>query len=541
MIKGLIDTLLIIILIGTLPIITLLLQLFIAGLHGIRNHYAKCKDYLPRVAILVPSWNEAEVISQSLVKLVNMDYPLALLRIYVIDDASTDNTRELVGEKIKQHPENIFYIHREKGGQGKSHTLNAGLKIVLDEPWAEAIMIIDADVGFEKNTLKKMTRHLADPAIGAVTCYVKVSQTPGNFMVHCIAAEYILAQAIARRAQNVTRALACLAGGAQLHTRENLLRIGGQINTTTLAEDTYTTFLTQIYHHRAIFEGNCIVRAEEPDNLLAFWKQRFRWARGNIQITKAFKHLWFRPRHSSRLGGIFFGMTWFSTLLMPFFMITTSISLILLLLINPTRSWLLFRLFYLISATSYIFSMLLSFAIDPKTMRRAWFACLVFPGLISVCMMVISFLPISLDKVWADHGLTNTFSWHEALLLMMDAWVSLCMLFAWLTYRLAKTKAPAWLVNLCIIIVGYGPVLCTITFLAFIAETRKSSTVWDKTEKNKLTEKYQPIYHPLPFEEALKKDEKREMALLINEILIILFMVLAFIVFSLTQSYTIRL
>ncbi|WP_269446688.1 hypothetical protein [Blastococcus saxobsidens] len=40
--------------------------------------------------------------------------------------------------------------------------------------------------------------------------------------------------------------MACLAGGAQLHTRENLLAIGGQIDTSSLAEDTVTTFRTQL-------------------------------------------------------------------------------------------------------------------------------------------------------------------------------------------------------------------------------------------------------------------------------------------------------
>ena len=49
-------------------------------------------------------------------------------------------------------------------------------------------------------------------------------------------------------------ALACLAGGAQLHTRENLLAMGGRMDTSSLAEDTITTFETQLHGQRVVFE-----------------------------------------------------------------------------------------------------------------------------------------------------------------------------------------------------------------------------------------------------------------------------------------------
>ncbi len=79
-------------------------------------------------------------------------------------------------------------------------------------------------------------------------------------------------------------------GGAQLHSRENLMAIGGQrIDTSSLAEDTFTTFKTQLIGRRVVFDGNAIVWAEEPDSLAALRKQRIRWARGNLQLTSAFR------------------------------------------------------------------------------------------------------------------------------------------------------------------------------------------------------------------------------------------------------------
>src|SRR4029079_9203395 len=129
----------------------------------------------------------------------------------------------------------------------------------------------------EKLTLRRMVRHLADPRIGGVTAYVKEGSTPSSLLTRFIGFEYITAQAAARRSQNVMGGLACMAGGAQLHSRANLIDIGGAIDTTTLAEDTFTTFRPQLRGGQALMDANAIVWAEEPDSLAALWKQRLRW------------------------------------------------------------------------------------------------------------------------------------------------------------------------------------------------------------------------------------------------------------------------
>ena len=106
--------------------------------------------------------------------------------------------------------------------------------------------------------------------------------------------EYITAQAGARRAQNVLGAQACLAGGAQLLRRESLEAIGGEIDTSSLAEDTFTTFNVQLAGGRVVFEPHAIVWAEEPRDIAGLWKQRLRWGRGNVQVTLRYRHVWLR-------------------------------------------------------------------------------------------------------------------------------------------------------------------------------------------------------------------------------------------------------
>jgi cellulose synthase/poly-beta-1,6-N-acetylglucosamine synthase-like glycosyltransferase len=472
--------------VGMTPMWPAFIQFLIVGLHVFRSKYKPRFDYTPRVAFILPAWNESDVIGSSIDSLMSISYPDGAWRIYVVDDASTDSTPEIMREKTMQYPGFVFHLRREVGGRGKAHTLNHGLGVVLDDDWAEVVMIMDADVLFEKNALRKMVLHLANPDIGAVTAYVKEGSQPGTIITRSIAFEYITAQAAARRAQNVVGVLACLAGGAQLHSRANLMELGGKIDTSTLAEDSYTTFRTQLNGRQVVFEGNALVWAEEPDSIVALWKQRLRWARGNLQITSRFRDVWFRPRRHAGLGSIPFGVLWFSILLTPVFMIMTTIGLLGLEIQSPAWAWTLFATQRRLALVIFVFETVFTLLIDPATAQRAWLEGLTFPGLISLGLTAVFFVPVHTAPFF-DHLLydrTTRWSTYDALKQFMYGWVSLSMLAAWGLFRLERAGVPRWLRNGLLVLVGYGPLLCAISFTALATAWRKSDMHWDKTVKS---------------------------------------------------------
>ncbi|RYF38579.1 MAG: glycosyltransferase family 2 protein [Comamonadaceae bacterium] len=469
---------------GTVPVVVSFLQFLLVGLHASRHRLSDCRDYTPRVAFIVPAWNEGPSLGATIDALMAQSYPKDAVRVYVVDDASTDETPQLLREKTARYPGAVFHLRRQQGGQGKSHTLNHGLQVVLDEDWAQAIMIMDADVLFEPLTLRRMARHLADPGVGAVTAYIKEGSQPDNVVCRFIAFEYITAQAAARRSQNVAGALACLAGGAQLHSRENMLAIGGRIDTTSLAEDTFTTFRTQLGGRRAVFDGNAVVWAEEPGSLTALWKQRLRWARGNLQLSAAYRHLWFRPGLHRGLGGFWFGLVFFSIVSMPLLMIGSSIGLLWLDAIAPDLARNAFSGLWITTFLVYLFVTGFSFVIDPATARRAWFEGFAYPGLITLGIMVLFGLPPQWISLWpapqANPAAARLF---DALRIFVFCWTSLCMLAAWGVYRLDRAGAPHWLRDGLLLLVGYGPFNCAVAFAAMVAEWRKAEMRWDKTPK----------------------------------------------------------
>jgi cellulose synthase/poly-beta-1,6-N-acetylglucosamine synthase-like glycosyltransferase len=479
--------LIVLVIAGAVPELAASCQFLLIAAHWRRNHYAGCAPWFPRTAILIPAWNEAAVIGASIDRLMLLEYPRESLRIYVVDDASTDATPDVVRAKAREFPGRVVHVRREQGGQGKAHTLNAGLEVILADDWMQALLIMDADVIYEASSLRMMTRHLADPHVGAVTAYIKEGGRPGNYLTRFISYEYITAQAAARRSQNVLGAIACLAGGAQLHSRENLLAVGGRIDTSSLAEDTFTTFKTQLAGRQVVFEPHATVWAEEPGDMTGLWKQRLRWARGNVQVTWQYRHLWFRPHREHRLGSVSFGIFWFCLFLQPVFMITSSAALVTLYFANFPQAWVAFHVLWIINAATYIFLTVFSVLIDPQTGRHAWREAIMFPGAVNLAIIVYSCFP-RLFQSGLRHvpGVAHLLSGQGSagpLILLIYVWLTASMALAWL----AKVAEPHWFGRLLspvlLYIVGYGSLLCACTFASYIKELRKADMTWDKTEK----------------------------------------------------------
>lgn len=475
--------LLICVFVGTLPVINTGLQFLSLPLHALRNHYAKAAPYHPRVAVLIPAWNEGLVIGPAIERLLQLEYPEDRLRVFVVDDASTDDTPDIVTAKAAAYPGRVVHLRREVGGEGKAHTLNHGLDIVLADEWTESVLIMDADVIFARDSLRKLTRHLADEKVGAVTAYIAEGSRDRNYLTRFIAVEYVIGQLAARRTQNVGGAIACLAGGAQLHSRANLEAIGGRIPTGTLAEDTMTTFESQLKGRRMVFEPHAVVYAEEPRTIDSLWKQRLRWGRGNVQLTSIYRKLWFRPSRDHNLGSIPFGLAWFTILLLPAFMVLAAAAMLTLLILHSEIADFVFRFMWISAACIYLFSMLFSVQLDPRIGRQSWREAVMFPGLGALILMAIALFPWLFERGLAELGLPLTDQTRFLWAVIFYLWGPISMLGIWLARAVERLPAGRFFAGLLLYICGYGSLLCAITVDSYIKEWRRADASWIKTEK----------------------------------------------------------
>src|ERR1017187_2705005 len=93
-------------------------------------------DFEPVVSVLIPAYNEEEVIVYTINSVLESDYPK--LEGIVIDDGSTDGTAELLDEQFGRNPA-VRVIHQSN--QGKP----AALSHALAEASSGILVTIDAD------------------------------------------------------------------------------------------------------------------------------------------------------------------------------------------------------------------------------------------------------------------------------------------------------------------------------------------------------------------------------------------------------------
>lgn len=121
--------------------------------------------YTPRITVLLPTYNEEDVIELKLENLANLQYPKNSIQTILVDSASTDNTTQRASKFHQNHPEMNMEILKEEKRRGKSVALNFALKYAT----GEVIVVSDADSFLPPNILTRVLPHLADPSVGAIS------------------------------------------------------------------------------------------------------------------------------------------------------------------------------------------------------------------------------------------------------------------------------------------------------------------------------------------------------------------------------------
>jgi peptidoglycan/xylan/chitin deacetylase (PgdA/CDA1 family) len=113
----------------------------------------------PLVTVLIPCFNEAKVIESSVRRILASRWPR--LEVIVLDDGSSDGTGDVVRGAFAGEPR-VRLRTFENGG--KARALNRGLA----EAEGEIVVALDADTLFPPDTIARLARWFADPAVGAV-------------------------------------------------------------------------------------------------------------------------------------------------------------------------------------------------------------------------------------------------------------------------------------------------------------------------------------------------------------------------------------
>ncbi len=257
-------------------------RLVIVGLFAVidrlRNpHRQASPGYNPRVAVLIPAYNEETVIVRTIRSVLNSDYKN--LHVIVIDDGSLDRTFDVAREAYAAEiaAGRVQVLTHPNGG--KASALNFALERMNEEIYVG----IDADTVIATDAISKLIPHFEDPRIGAMAGNAKVGNRV-NLWTRWQALEYITSQNFERRAMDLFHVVTVVPGAIGAWRTAPVKAAGGYpLNTVAEDADLTMNLLEQRYH--VDYEDRALAFTEAPVDVLGLMRQRFRWSFGILQAV----------------------------------------------------------------------------------------------------------------------------------------------------------------------------------------------------------------------------------------------------------------
>jgi poly-beta-1,6-N-acetyl-D-glucosamine synthase len=279
------------------PLVLLLLRLVI-------RHEVKKAPIEPFISLLIPAYNEDDVIARKIENSLALDYPAHLLEIVVASDGSTDQTAE-TAQKLADGTRVRVLAYAEN--RGKIATLNASVPQLR----GEIVVFSDAPAMLFPNSVRLLIENFADPAVGAVSGLYKIVKADE---VDVGKSEDLYWKYETFLKIQESQIASTLGGHGHLHAiRKDLYPYPppGTIN-----DDYIIPVSVLAKGYRAVYEPAAVVY-EEAHEMTGFGR-RIRIMAGNIQQTREIKGL----LHPLRPLALFFFLSHkVSRLVVPFAMV----------------------------------------------------------------------------------------------------------------------------------------------------------------------------------------------------------------------------
>lgn len=262
---------------------------------------------LPKVSMIFPAYNEEKLIGKTIERALRQDYA-GEMEIIIIDDGSTDRTREIALSYQEKYPDKIIVHTQDVNKKGKPAGLNTGFQLAS----GEISVFSDSDSHLNSDLVRLMVPHFDDPKIGMVAGMIVVDNEV-NLLTRLQQLEYLYNQEIIRFCQHTHKGVLICPGAATAVRTQ----IGRDIPSTerTVTEDSDFTFEVAEAGWLVTQEPEAVSWTEAPDNIPAFIDQRKRWLYGVLQTIVI--HKWALFFKGSKVPNLWVWWAWIGYLTCP--------------------------------------------------------------------------------------------------------------------------------------------------------------------------------------------------------------------------------
>ena len=294
------------------------------------RRYISSANMIP-VSLIVPAYNEAATILETVKNLLKLDYPE--YEVIVVNDGSGDDTLKLLREHYRMLPieqphkksvpskpvrqvyrtamhGNLVVVDKQNGG--KADALNAGINFSR----YPVVVSMDADSVLEKQALIRiLIPFLKDNSVVAVGGVVRISSgcvikdgeivrvnLPRSILGKLQTVEYLRSFFTGRIGAAALDMLLIISGAFGAFRKEALIKVGGY-TADCIGED--MEVVVKIHRqmrdegkpYKISFLPDPICWTQPPENLRDLYKQRKRWQIGLINVLLRHRDMAFNPKY----------------------------------------------------------------------------------------------------------------------------------------------------------------------------------------------------------------------------------------------------
>jgi biofilm PGA synthesis N-glycosyltransferase PgaC len=137
----------------------ILAYLLILAKHIFRKKHLPSQNFEPSVTLVIPCFNEADIIEDKIINCQALDYPAGKLSILFITDGSTDRSNEIIRAQT-----GIRLLY-EPYRAGKTAAGNRAMQFVT----TSVVIFSDANTLLNREAIRNMVKHFTDEKVGCVS------------------------------------------------------------------------------------------------------------------------------------------------------------------------------------------------------------------------------------------------------------------------------------------------------------------------------------------------------------------------------------
>ncbi|KVV16154.1 glycosyltransferase [Flavobacterium sp. TMP13] len=243
-------------------------------------------ELLPTCTIIVPAYNEGNLVYDTLLSIANSDFPKHKLQILAIDDGSKDDTWYWMN-KAKQELGDQIVVFQQPENKGKRHALYRGFNLGT----GEVFVTIDSDSIIKPDTLRNLVSpFVTDKNCGAVAGNVRVLNNKTAILPKMLNVSFVMSFEFVRSVESQLGSVLCTPGALAAYRSSSVFKcLPDWINQTfmgeasDIGEDRAMTNMILKQGKKVLFQRNALVLTDVPEKYKGLYKMFIRWGRSNVR------------------------------------------------------------------------------------------------------------------------------------------------------------------------------------------------------------------------------------------------------------------